>query len=127
MKKYNVTASCDPYNAHKHYHGEDVIRYDGITPTEWIMERDLTLEEAFDVLDKYACDLGDDYIWMSDDCIADLKAELIKYEELSEREATEAVSWYKGEGVYCNNILVYRRGDMDIRDDVMRYGIEEVE
>lgn len=38
MKRYMLTVSCDPYHANMKYHGEEIIRYDGKTPIEWIVD-----------------------------------------------------------------------------------------
>ncbi len=51
-KTYRIVAKCDPYNARRHHHGEEVVRYDGATPVEWVHDdrRSLTLKEANDHL-----------------------------------------------------------------------------
>ena len=57
MKKtYRITATCDPYNAMKHYHNEKVIRRNGGTPVKWIHDNreGMTLESANAVLLDYA-------------------------------------------------------------------------
>ena len=38
MKRYMITVSCDPYHANTKYNDEEVIRYDGKTPIEWIVD-----------------------------------------------------------------------------------------
>jgi hypothetical protein len=113
--KYQITAICDPYHARNHYHCQRVIRYNHATPVEWIMEEDLTLEEAQSILDTYASDMGDDYTWNDDEWIKTLQEEGID------------TSWYRGEGVYTDGVLIYQHGDMSLRDDVMLYRIEEYE
>lgn len=115
MKKYQINAICDPYNAQRHYHGQRVVRYNCATPVEWVMEEGITLEEAHDILDTYANDLGDDYTWNDDEWIKELQEEGID------------TSWYKGEGIYTDGVLVYQHGDMSLTDDVMLYRIEEME
>lgn len=116
MKPYRIIATCDPYNAKHHYHGQAVVRYNLTTPVEWVMEDYLTLDEAQSILDAYASDLGDDYVWNDDKWIAELQEEGID------------VSWYKGEGVYTTEgVLVYQHGDIYLRDDVVIYRIEEIE
>lgn len=129
MKTYNVLAICDPFHSKKHYRGEEVVRYTGTTPTKWIMERALTLDEAFAVLDRYTFDLGDGYGWEDDQSIASLREDLLS-EADGEDEASidEALSWYEGEGVYAYgepNVRVYKHGDMSLDDDVVTYMIEE--
>ena len=49
MKKYIIIASCDPYNAKCHYHGERVIKYNGPTPVQWVL--DDNLGRGFDLKD----------------------------------------------------------------------------
>ena len=40
-----IKATCDPYNARKHYNGQKVLQYDMATPVKWVMEDDIpTLE-----------------------------------------------------------------------------------
>lgn len=115
---------CDPYNARFHHHGQRVIRYDHATPVEWVMEEGLSLEEAQRILDSYTCDLGDDYSWYDDNAIEGMK-EALREDDVD--IATVDFSWYKGEGVYTCDELVYKHGDMALRDDVMLYSIEEME
>ena len=50
---YRVVASCDPYNARKHYHGEAVVRREGATPVEWVVRSGLTRERANDVIFRF--------------------------------------------------------------------------
>lgn len=61
---YRIIASCDPYNAKSHYHGEKVIRRDGATPVEWIHDNreGMTLEDANAVLLQYAKITAGQYI-----------------------------------------------------------------
>lgn len=115
MRTYRIIATCDPYNANHHYHGQTVVRYNGATPVEWVMEDYLTLDKAQSILDAYASDLGDDYLWNDDTLIEELKKDGVD------------VSWYKGEGVYTpDGVLVYQHGDIYLRDDVVTYRIEEI-
>ena len=126
MKKYMITAACNSYNARTHYNGQRVLRYDMTTPIKWVMEDaygdGLTLEEAQDILDSYANQLSDDTLYIDDEWLAQMIAEAKEYDEVD-----LDTSWYKGAGWYCNEHLVYQRGDESLRDDVMLYWIEEME
>lgn len=125
MKKYIITASCNPFNARTHYNGQRVLRYDMATPIKWVIDdfygAGLTLEEAMDILDKYANELGDDIRWVDDAYLA----EDVRY--FKEEGIDLDTSWYKGEGWYMGEYQVYKRGDMYLRDDVMDYAIEEMD
>lgn len=126
MKKYIITASCNPFNARTHYNGQRVLRYDMTTPIKWVMEDaygdGLTLEQAQDILDSYANQLSDDTSYIDDEWLAQMVAEAKEYDEVD-----LDTLWYKGAGWYCNEHLVYQRGDMYLRDDVMDYAIEEMD
>ena len=124
MKKYRIIANCDPYNARIHHHNEQVLKYDGATPLEWVVDDSYgdgyTLEEAYDILDSYANQLNDDTFYEDDALIAEMRRELEEYGEEAD------FSWYEGAGWYENNVLVYRHGDCYLRDDVMLYSIDEL-
>lgn len=126
MKKYIITAACNPYNARTHYNGERVLRYDMTTPIKWVIDdfygEGLSLEEAMDILDSFAHQLGDDVRWMDDYNLAE-DVRFFKEEENIDLDT----SWYKGEGWYRDEYQVYKRGDMCLRDDVMDYAIEEMD
>lgn len=126
MKKYIITASCNPYNAHSHYNGQRVLRYDMTTPTLWVNDDDYgdgySLEEAMDILDSYANQLNDDTSFCDDEWIEQLRKEV--KEDYGDDLDT---SWYVGEGWYANNSLVYKRGDMYLQDDVVTYSIADIE
>ena len=124
MKKYRIIANCDPYNARFHHHNEQVLKYDGATPIEGVVDDSYgdgyTLEAAYDILDGYANQLNDDTCYEDDASIAEMRREFEEYGE----EA--GFSWYEGAGWYENNVLVYRHGDSYLRDDVMLYSIDEL-
>lgn len=122
MKKYMITAQCDPYNSRWHYRNERVLADDMGTPTKWVMQDDLSLEDAMDILDTYADQLSDDVSYINDEWLAQMVAEAKEYDEVD-----LDTSWYKGAGWYSNEYLVYQRGDESLRDDVMLYWIEEME
>lgn len=122
---YRIVAACDPYNARFHHHNEQVLKYDGATPIEWVVDDSYgdgyTLEEAYDILDSYANQLNDDTCYEDDASIDEMRRELEEYGEEAD------LSWYKGAGWYENNVLVYRHGYEYLRDDVVLYSIEEME
>lgn len=122
MKKFRVTAMCNPYNAKSHYHGEKIIRYDGITPVEWVMADDLTKEEAINKLCSYAYEDFDrsGYSYEDDNSITDLR------KQLEENDCEDIdLSWYKGPGYYTDGVAVWLEGDSSYSYDVMHYRIEE--
>lgn len=96
------------------------------TPTKWVMEDGLEEEKAHAILDGYAENLSDDTVFVYEELIEDCISELVE-EGLSEIEAREKHSWFKGAGFYENNTLIYRLGDCDLRNDVVLYRIEEHE
>lgn len=115
MKKYLITISCDPYHANTKYHGEEVIRYDGKTPIEWIVDDfagiGYTEEEALKALEG----------------IVDRKDCLSYYDKnVFETYGEEIPEWFNGDGYYDDEICVYNVGDRTYRDDVMYYSIEEM-
>lgn len=126
MKKYIITASCNPYHARCHYNGQLVLKYDMATPVKWVADdfygQGLSLDEAMDILDCYANQLNDDTSYMDDDYVQQFAAEVL--EDTGEVLDT---TWFKGAGWYENNVLVYKRGDMGLEDDVMYYAIEEMD
>lgn len=126
MKKYIITAACNPYHARTHYNGERVLKMNMTTPVKWVMEDaygdGLTLEQAQDILDSYANQLSDDVSYIDDEWLKQMVAEAKEYDDVD-----LDTSWYKGEGWYANEHQVYKRGDMYLRDDVMDYAIEEME
>nr|DAQ41497.1 MAG TPA: hypothetical protein [Caudoviricetes sp.] len=114
MKRYMLTVSCDPYHANMKYHGEEIIRYDGKTPIEWIVDRcaNLTIEEAHEKLEK----------------IVERKDTLSYYDKhVFETEGEEIPEWFNGDGYYDDERCVYNIGDKTYRDDVLYYSIEEIE
>ena len=124
-KIYRIVASCDPYNSRFHYNGQEVLRYDMATPIEWVHDDNYgygyTLEEAFDILDGFADNLGDNVSYEDDASIEDLRAQFL--EDTGEELDT---SWYKGPGWYEENYRVYAHGDMFLRDDTMTYSVEPI-
>lgn len=51
---YCIVTSCDPYHASAVYHGDPVVKYDGITPIAWISHSFLEFDEALDILQGIA-------------------------------------------------------------------------
>ena len=56
MEMYRIIARCDPYNARKHHHGEEVVERDGATPVAWVLEDGLSLDEANRKIYELACE-----------------------------------------------------------------------
>lgn len=52
--KFAIVAKCNPYHAKFHYHGERVLKYDGATPVEWVLQEFDTEDEALSELYKMA-------------------------------------------------------------------------
>lgn len=123
-KRFRVVASCDPYHARMNHRGQEVLKWDMTTPIKWVMDDDLTEAEAHAILDDYSYDLKD--AWFYDEQqIAELRQDLIE-DGLMPLEAIDRnLSWFIGEGVYVDGVLVYHFGDDSLRDDVMLYCIEE--
>lgn len=126
QRKYIITASCDPYNARFHYNDQRVLAHNGPTPIKWVDDDNYgdgySFEEAMDILDRYANNLNDNTSFIDDDYIAQLR------NEVSEDYGEELdASWYKGEGWYEDQTLIYKRGDESLRDDTMTYCIEDIE
>ena len=116
MKRYMITVPCDPYHANTKYNDEEVIRYDGKTPIEWIVDDfagiGYTEEEALKALAG----------------IVDRKDCLSYYDKnVFETEGEEIPEWFNGDGYYEDEICVYNVGDRTYRDDVLYYNIEEME
>ena len=126
MKKYIITASCNPYHARCHYNGQLVLKYDMATPVKWVADdfygQGLSLDEAMDILDGYANQLNDDTHYENDESVQSWAAELLETDGV-----VLDTTWFKGAGWYENNVLVYKRGDMGLEDDVMYYAIEEMD
>ena len=127
MRNYRITACCDPYHARFHYHGQEVLRYDGITPTKWVVEDGLTEAEAYDWMTDAVA--NDDRLWYYDnEFIKEWMTEMVECDGLTEEEATEALSWYHTAGWYNeDHCLIYQYGDTHTHDAVMTYIVEEVE
>ena len=122
-RNYRIVAICDPYNARWHYHGERVLRYNMATPIEWIMEDELTEEEAHALLYDYASE-GSCVFPMDDETLADWRKELLA-DGITEEAVDAALAWYQGPGYYNDDhALIYQYGDDYLRDDVMLYRIE---
>lgn len=127
MKKYIITGLCDPYNARFHFNAQNnkALKFDGATPVKWVVDDNYgngySLEEAQNILDGYANSMSDDVCYNDDSWIQqlinDAKADDIELD----------TSWYKGEGWYCGECLIYQHGDESLRDDSMLYWIEDID
>lgn len=126
-KKYMIIANCDPYNAHRHYNGQRVLRYTGTTPTAWVMEENLTKEEAHNLLNSYANeDLSVNLHYFES---AEEIEELVRELDDDDEGAVVDTSFFKGSGFY-NGIgrdaeAIYLEGDDSYSCDTMTYSISE--
>lgn len=134
MNAYRIVAHCDPYNARKHYNHEPVIRYDGATPIEWVIEDGFSTEkEAVDALMRFAKS-GREYEsgswnWYDDAEVEELKRQLA--EDFGEDASDVDIDWYEGEGIYCNygagNGPLLLVGQKSFSDDSMSYWVDDYE
>ncbi len=127
--KARIIASCNPYNAKFHYNGQEVVKYDGHTPVQWVMGNYDSIEEAKEALWGFAmedCNSHDDLSHEYEEGIE----EDIRYftEEGEDEEETRKwyASWYKGEGIYSNDTheAMMLKGDSSYSYDIMSYWIE---
>ena len=133
--EYRIVAQCDPYNARKHYNGQQVLERDGATPVKWVMSDGYTSEEE---AKKALMDLamtGNPYenggwSYEDEDSVKYL-AEAIKEDHPDDFEDGEEpdTSWFKGPGIYDHTggtlYPVLLEGETSFRDDTMMYSIEE--
>ena len=120
MKQFRIVAKCDPYNAKKHYLGQKVLKYDGITPIHWVIEDGFASEEeAKKALKNLAID---SYFatYEDENTVAETKREF--EEEMGLRYDT---SWYKGPGIYMENVPVLLEGESAFHDDSMTYCVDD--
>lgn len=119
-----IACSCDPYNAGRHYNGEKVLRRNGQTPVQWVIEVCDSKEEAKEKLYMLCLDSCGDQSGPEDsDSIAAFVAAVCADEDCEPEDVD--TSWYKGEGVYCsdNNVPVMLKGETSFDDDVLHYSI----
>jgi hypothetical protein len=122
--KFAIVAKCNPYNAKFHYHGEKVLKYDGATPVEWVLQEFDTEDEALSELYKMAKseegivertydDVLEEIKGMDD--IIDIKNHIDKFLE------------YEDGLYYCNtfDILMVKDGD-SYSYVAMTYSVEEL-
>ena len=126
-----IKATCDPYNARKHYNGQKVLQYDMATPVKWIMEEDIpSLDEAKEKLMRLA-KTGDPYengSWTYEDqeSVEEFRKEMLELhgDEMTNEEKETLTDWYKGPGIYENRSPVFLEGETSFWDDVMQYSID---
>lgn len=129
-----IKATCDPYNAKKHYNGQPVIRYNGTTPVEWTIDIFPTEQEAVKKLMKLAksCRSYVSGSWSEED------KESVRYlaaaikedhpEDFEDGEEPDT-SWFKGSGIYDHDSMlpILLEGETSFRDDTMQYSVEEAD
>ena len=123
--KYRIVENCDPYNARKHYNGQNVLQYDRTTPVKWVIEKSLTKEEAQKKLMAIAIDCGNDG-WEYEDVQSIRELEKMIEEEEGEKYSAD---WFVGPGVYAHGEgdpePVLLEGEMSFWDDSEKFSIEE--
>lgn len=128
-----IIATCDPHNARRHYHGEKVLEYEGITPVKWVVEEYASLEEAKKALWNFALEDCHNHDGMSHEFDENIKqdiCDMAEDQDLDEEGTKELrecyASWYKGEGIYSNEFheVVMMKGDVSYSFDTMGYCIE---
>lgn len=126
---FRIIVKCDPYNARKHYHGQEVIRHDGLTPVEWVKDDNFgagySEEDAKEALFKLARQTeanNDSWSWEDDSIIAEKKAR--DREDLPFFDDS-LYDWYQGEGIYMQETLVLKKGNTSFQDDTITYMIDE--
>lgn len=131
-----IIASCNPYNAKFHYNGQEVVKYDGPTPVQWVMGNYDSIEEAKEALWNMALEDSNchDGIGHEDaegiECDIAAISEDQEMDEAREKELRDwYASWFKGEGIYYNDSreVLMLKGDTSYSYDVVSYGIEDIE
>lgn len=133
-KKYMIVAKCDPYNARFNYNGQKVLRYNGITPVEWIFyDNNGCGYEKKDAIFEIEKIVNDDcnIIFHDESDAKQMAEQLIEDfgEEMSEaeKEGALSISWFVGDGWYAGEIPAYLVGEEAYSDDAMSYSIQEME
>ena len=131
---YRITATCDPYNARKHYNGQPVLKYDMATPVKWVIEDDIpTPEKAKEKLMRLA-KTGKPYEnggWSYEDqeSVEEFRKEMLELhgDEMTDEKKETLTDWYKGPGIYDQTYPVLLEGETSFHDDTMTYMIEAIE
>lgn len=100
-RNYRLTVYCNPHDSFRYYHDEEILKINGRTPVEWIVDGcdSLTLDEAKEKLEEIVS-----------------SKETLSFNE-------EENAWYDPE----ITSPVYIVGADTYRDDVLFYSIEEIE
>lgn len=123
-KNYIIVASCDPYHAKFHWHGQRVLKYDGPTPVEWVAGEFDTEEEAKSALYAWCKEESMDMIEWDDEFVAERVSEYV-HEGLF-GAAKEMLDEYieNGEGLYYNGEKKLDRDGWCYSFDTMSYSVE---
>lgn len=135
MSTYIIKATCDPYNAEKHYNEEPVLKYKGSTPVEWIIISGLGSEQeaknALMDLAKNCRDYGNgNWSYEDEESVANI-AGMLKNgnpEDFND-DKTPDMSWFEGPGIYSKNgepFPVLLEGGNTFEDDPVQYSIEKL-
>lgn len=135
MKRYIITAQCDPHNARFHHHGEKVLKRDGATPVKWVLiDEDMTEEEAAERLWKLALSeyfSSSNLVYETADSVESLVKDIASEEDRPEDEVHKMFDWFKGDGIYYsqndNPVAMMLKGDKSYSYDTMVYRVEEKE
>ena len=136
MDTYIIKATCDPYNAGKHYNGEPVLKYKGTTPVEWIivsgLESEKEAKDALMDLAKSCRDYGNgNWSYEDEESVANIAGMLKNdYPEDFTCDKTPDMSWFKGPGIYSTNgepCPVLLKGGECFEDDTLKYSIEKLD
>lgn len=138
---YRIIAKCNPYNAHTHYKGGKVLKYDNTTPIEWVWKDGYSTRA--DARAEFAEWGGTEGNWLDDreidrickQATIDLQqgySDIVgEGEEYTREDWLEENSWYEGAGFYhpeSNERLYAPDVDEDTyHDDVMTFVIESYE
>lgn len=123
---YAIIEHVNPYHSRLFHNGEEVVKYDGATPVEWVISKHDSREEAQKALWSLACDYEsrkDDLRYEDDETVEDWKRSL---EEDGITPDTD--EWYKGEGIYYNdgNAPMMLKDDTSFDYDVEMFRIDEI-
>ena len=100
-----IIKHVDPYHARCYHNGEEVVKFDGATPVEWIVSKHETKEEAQEALWDLACNY-------------EANRDNLQYENDSQKK----------EGIYYRESgwPMMLRGDSSFSFDVEHFRIEEM-
>jgi hypothetical protein len=121
--KFAIVAKCNPYHSKFYYLGERVLKYDGATPVEWVLQEFDTEDEALSELYKMA---------KSERGIIERTYDGV-LEEIKDMDDIKDIRDYidkfleYGDGLYYSNFdFLMAEGGDSFSYDVMTYSVEEL-